>query len=337
MNVQRNNKKDGRYDGRYVYLHYNEEVVKVNLFCSEIKRKFSFSMYKNLKILLGEMTFAKDFVNDTCGDLYPLIQKSEDCIELVENNCYAVKKGMLQRLFCQFFPYATYEVKASLAEGEIGFCFRLPNVEATVVLRKDKLVYSCADDEKEVDFPKFIDKDLTLIVGCRPGAFDIYSRNSGRPEFVCTFYEEKFRESNQSSSFFNGYVCLHVSGNSKIKEVLSYIDNGVSIADIRPIKYENGEIILEQGKVYFTASIRMQEGTFQGIFSWVPGTAEFQMTGALFYDCGDGKWRNYVAPVILYHRDKKQWYVWVSSFEHEHILAYGAFEGEPRFGVNVVK
>jgi hypothetical protein len=80
----------------------------------------------------------------------------------------------------------------------------------------------------------------------------------------------------------------------------------------------------------------MQAGTFQGIFSWIPGTAEFRMTGALFYDCGDGKWRGYVAPVILYHRDKKQWYVWVSSFEHEHILAHASFDGDPRFGVNVV-
>jgi hypothetical protein len=94
--------------------------------------------------------------------------------------------------------------------------------------------------------------------------------------------------------------------------------------------------MLEHGKVFFTASVRMQEGTFQGVFSWIPGTAEFNMTGALFYDCGDGKWRNYVAPVMLYNRFEKQWYVWVSSFEHEHVLAHAAFEGDPRFGVNVV-
>ena len=30
------------------------------------------------------------------------------------------------------------------------------------------------------------------------------------------------------------------------------------------------------------------------------------------------------------------WYVWVSSFSYKHILAHGAFSGDPRFGVNVI-
>lgn len=162
---------------------------------------------------------------------------------------------------------------------------------------------------KEIDLPGFVKAECTLIVSCRPGAFDIYLKNNDKPEYLCTFYEKTFRDSNEYSLFSNGYVSLFASRNVVVKEVLSCIDNGVSIADIRPIKYENGEILQEQGKIYFTASVRMQEGTFQGVFSWIPGTAEFQMTGVLFYDCGDGKWRGYVAPVILYHRDTKQWYV----------------------------
>ena len=80
-----------------------------NLFCSEFKRKFSVSMYKNLQIKLGEMSFFKDFVNDSRGDLYPVMQKSPDCVECVENNSYVIKCGTVKRLFCQFFPYASYE------------------------------------------------------------------------------------------------------------------------------------------------------------------------------------------------------------------------------------
>ena len=306
------------------------------LIYSEFKRKFSMSMYKNLKIKLGEMTFSKDFVNDVRGDIYPIIQKSEDCIEIVENNLYTLKKGNVKRLFCQFFPYATYELTANLRDGEVGFCFKLPNAEATISIRKDKLVYSCEDNMQVVELTDLIKDDIRLIVSCRPNAFDVYFKKNDKAEFVCTFYEEKFKDSNQSSLFLNGYALLVASGDVTVKSVISYIDNGVSIADIRAIKYENGEIMLEQGKMYFTASIRMQEGTFQGMFSWIPTTAEIQMTGVLFYDCGDGKWRSYVAPVMLYHREKKQWYVWVSSFEHKHILAYSSFDGDPRFGVNVV-
>lgn len=64
----------------------------MNLIYSEFKRKFSVSMYKNLKLKLGEMTFTKDFINDSCGNLYPVIQKSEDCIEIIEDNLYVLRK-----------------------------------------------------------------------------------------------------------------------------------------------------------------------------------------------------------------------------------------------------
>ena len=307
-----------------------------NLFSSEFKRKFSLSMYKNLKIKLGEMSFFKDFSNDLRGDLYPLTQKKTDCVECVENNCYVIKGGAVKRLFCQFFPFASYEITCNAVKGDVGFCFQLPDSEARILTNGDQVKYSCAGHLETCDVPEFVGSRLTMIVSCRPGGFDVYFKNNGKPEFLRTFYEESFKNSNLHSLFSDGYVFLYATEGATISEVLSYIDNGISIADIRPIKYENGEPMLEQGRIYLTASVRMQEGAFQGVFSWIPGTAEFEMTGALFYDSGDGKWRNYVAPVILYHRAEKQWYVWVSSFEHEHILAYGAFGGDPRFGVNVV-
>ena len=259
----------------------------MNLFCSEFKRKFSVSMYKNLKIKLGEMTFSKDFVSDTRGDLYPVMQKSDDCVESIENNLYTIRKGTVKRLFCQFFPFATYEVTGNFSEGEVGFCFKLANTEARITVIDNKLTYTCETRCEEVGLPGFVKAECTLIVSCRPGAFDVYLKNNGKPEYLCTFYDGAFQDSNQYSLFSNGYVFLLASRNVIVREVLSYIDNGVSIADIRPIKYENGEVLQEQGNIYFTASVRMQEGTFQG-------------------------------------------------FEHEHILAHAAFEGDPRFGVNVV-
>ena len=302
----------------------------------EFKRKFSMSMYKNMRILMGEMSFSKDFINDTCGNLYPVAEKSDDCIENVETNRYCVSRGSVKRLLCQFFPYATYEISCCNNEGNVGFCFHVGEAKATITLESDRLIYCCAEHREEASASDFIKSKKSLIVSCRPGAFDVYFEINGKAEFFHTFYEELFLESNTYSLFANGYVYLCASNNVTIDKVISYIDNGISIADIRPIKYETGEPILEQGRMFFTASVRMHEGAYQGVFSWLPGTAEFQLAGVLFYDCGDGKWRNYVAPVILYNRDKKRWHVWVSSFEHKHILAHGDFEGDPRFGVNVV-
>lgn len=303
---------------------------------SEFKRKFSLSMYKDYKIALGEMTFYKDFVTDTKGDLYPVIEKSEDCADAVSGNAYKVTAGSVKRLICQFFPYATYELTAELGGGKVGFAWRLPSASAEITLSEDSLEFTCGDNTETVALGGRADGEFTIIVSCRPGYFDVYFKKNGKPEYFRTFTCESFKNSDLYSEFSDGYALLSACGGVTVKSVCSYLDSGVSIADMRPIKYENGEVLFENGKIYFSASLRLQAGCCQGVFSWMPGTAQFELTGAMFYDCGDGRWRGYVAPSILYHREKKEWYVWVSAFEHTHILAHGRFEGDPRFGINVI-
>lgn len=303
-----------------------------DLLNAEFKRKFSLSMYKNLKLKLGEMSFFKDFVGDTRGDLYPILSKSEDADEYVESNRYGVRAGSVCRLIGQFFPYATYEMTAKI-NGEAGFKFILPITEAEITTSAEKLRYRCGDHTEEFDLPEVPD---TMIVSCRPGAFDVYFKKNGKAEFFTTFTEKKFNDSNDYAVFSESVAALSVSGDAEISAVEFYIDNGTSIADMRPVRFENGEVMVENGKIYITASIRMQAGTFQGIFSWIPGTAEFELTGALFYDCGDGRWCGDVAASLLYHREKKLWYLWVCAFSHGHILAHSTFDGDVRFGVNVI-
>ena len=70
--------------------HFLRRWNTMELLASEFKRRFAFSMYKDLKLRLGEMTFTKDFVTDKRGDLYPILEKSNDCIEAVENNTYCI-------------------------------------------------------------------------------------------------------------------------------------------------------------------------------------------------------------------------------------------------------
>ena len=53
-------------------------------------RLFSQTLYKNLKLPLSEMTFTKDFITDTRGDLYPILHKDEACLEKIELNTYKV-------------------------------------------------------------------------------------------------------------------------------------------------------------------------------------------------------------------------------------------------------
>ncbi|MBQ7050077.1 MAG: hypothetical protein IJN87_05545, partial [Firmicutes bacterium] len=247
-------------------------------------------MYKNLKLSLCEMTFTKDFVSDIRGDLYPILDKSPDCIEHITQNSYLLEQGSIQRYMGQFFPYATYEVTFETEVGKVGLGFKLPECEAKVLYQQGQICLKTGDQIEQTELPCTNSGPQTLIVTCRPGYFDVYWLVNGAASFVHTFRVPDFADSNLQSSFEQGHVSLCAAGAAKVTAACGYIDSGVSQADYRPIRYENGEIMIEQGKIYFTGSIRMQAQGFQGVFSWVPGTSQIELVGAMFFDCGDGKW-----------------------------------------------
>lgn len=307
----------------------------MNFHNAEFQRVFSKSMYKTLKLPLAEMTFAKDFVIDKRGDLYPVITKECDCIERIENNRYFVQHGSVERMFARFFPYATYEISFSGLCGGCGFIFHLADQKAELLCRNDTLWFSDGESQ-QVQELREQHTCAAMVISCRPKAFDVYFIRNGKPTYFHTFKTEAFAFSNEKKQFNDGYVCVVTKGEAIIDSVSSYMDCGISQADIRAVCYENGEPIFENGRIYFTASVRMHEGGFQGVFSLTPSLSNIEFTGALFFDCGDGFWRNYLASSLLFNRQTKQWYLWTSSFEHKHILCHAAFAGEPRFGVNVI-
>ena len=210
---------------------------ELDLLHTEFKRKFSLSFYKNLQLKLAEMSFYKDFISDKCGDPYPILEKSENCLESVEQNAYVVRRGSVRRLICQFFPYATYEVTAETEGGRVGLRFSLPDSAATLLLSAHSLQYSCNGQAQERVLPDSVGGTVTMLVSCRPGGFDVYFKQNGKAEYFCTFAEEAFKHSHAYAAFTEGCAELCVSGAVRVLSVLSYIDNGVSVADMRPIRY----------------------------------------------------------------------------------------------------
>ena len=261
------------------------------------QRMFSKTMHKDLNLPLGEMSFYKDFVNDTRGDLYPIIDKSEDCREAVRDNRYVVEGGCVRRMFVRYFPFATYRVSFS---GEAcGFSFSIPDGCAEILWAKGMLHFSCGDACEQAEAP-WDATAVTMAVACRPGAFDVYFQKNGMLQYCCSFRTEAFARAHREEQFKNGYAALSVQGSTVVCAVSACVDCGISQADIRSIRYENGDAIFENGEIFFTASVRMQESAFQGIFAWMPGTENIRMTGAVFFDCNDGYWRNYLASSLLY-------------------------------------
>lgn len=297
-------------------------------------RLFSKTLYKNLKFPQWEMTFTKDFVTDTRGDMYPILHKSDDCCESVCSNRYRVTSGEVSRMAGAFFPYATYELTFSVASGSCGLSFVLPDATASLTCSRTEICFTCAETTKSV--PRQSEDEVTMIVSCRPSAFDVYFPINGQPILFHTFTSDAFETSDLFKRFNSGYVSLCVQGEVTVADLRSYIDCGLSQADIRPIRYENGDVMMENGKIYLCLTIRMQWEKFQGVVAWTPGTSEFTLTGALFFDSGDGQWGGDVGASILYHRPTQEWYLWVVSFSHDHVLGHSVFKGDPRFGVNVI-
>ena len=308
----------------------------MDLLHTEFKRMFSLPLYKKLRLPLAEMEFAKDFVTDRCGDLYPRLDATADAVDAVSHNTYLVSSGRVTRLFSAYFPYATYEVTGKTETGRIGFRFLLPDgASATVSFSAASLLYEADGVRTERPLPS-VEAKRCMLVSSRPGHFDVYFKNSDGIEYFCTLDAPRFRDANLYRVFSSAKAALTVEGNAVVTGVLSYIDSGISVADLRPIRYENGEVMVKEGKIYLTASLRMQEEAIQGVLSWVPGTTDFALTGAVFYDAGDGRWCPDVAASLLYHRKEEKWLLWVPSFSHGHILGHASFAGDVRFGVNVI-
>ena len=121
----------------------------------------------------------------------------------------------------------------------------------------------CGGKEQEVAIPTALKDEKTLVVTCRPKFFDFYIEKNGFAVFIGSATCEDFNASHKYDNFKTGFVSLCLCGNMTVSEVEACIDNGIGFADVRPVRYENGEVMVEQGKVYISASVRGQAGEYQ--------------------------------------------------------------------------
>ena len=320
-----------------------------DIYSMTFKRKCSLNLYKNLKLKLGEMSFTGDFVNDTRGDLYPIIEKKGKVSERVENFSHTVsgENGFsVERLLGQFFPYANYEIKFKSEGCGCGFVFRSPkeNAVCKVVAEKDengKVRIAVTHTETEfISTETDFDDEISLIINAVGNNFYVYLKTGEYPVYVGKTVSEKMGRIKEMNIFncatASVVVQSEMGGNATVKNVEFYLDCGICQADMKPIKYEDGLPYIEGGRVFLTMSSRFQEGQYQTVISWLPGTCEFKLEGAIFYDHGNDAWENDVAASVIYNRIEKIWQLWVAGFSSSHRLACGTSKADLRFGINVV-
>jgi hypothetical protein len=105
---------------------------------------------------------------------------------------------------------------------------------------------------------------------------------------------------------------------------------------MRPVKYEDGTPIVENGRIFITATARNTEFKHQVVLSWCPTACDFKLEGALFFDMGDGYLCDDVASSVIYDRNAGEWKIAMCSFSRGHVVGFGKSISDPRFGINII-
>ncbi len=305
------------------------------------KRNFSLCLYKNLKLKLASADFSNDITETERANKYPVMYSEGIYSENVSKGEYFFEgiNASVIRYISPLYPSVANEVTLKELHGECGFLFEHNGDSVKIMLNNTDGLHVCFEyggETETVNADGKLTEGLRFSVLVRKNFFDVYINRNGFSEYVHTFSADKFSDSSYEKFFKSTSVGLVFSGKVVCAGAEVYADSGIAQADIRPVCYENGDVIFENGKVFLTASLRYQAGGCQGVLSWVPGTAEFELTGVLFFDTGDGKWENDIASCLVYDRNIRKWLLWYCSFSHGHILGHACFDGEPRFGRNVI-
>ena len=325
-------------------------------------RLFSINPYRSLRMKLCEMSFCKDWPHTDRGEPYPIVREVGAALgEKVEDGRIAFSAdapGERARLIGRFFPYASSEVCVDALDGEgarVGLEFAARSGRGSPYTAEDApglcVFVERAGAEVCVCHEEFVGgRSLgvvrhgtraftpggVLFVSAHGAFFDV---SLGR-EFVCTIQAEGFSDICRRSAFMNAgvslYVALPAGGRAAVSRAESFLDGGLSHADMKPVRYEDGTPILENGRLFLTLSSRLQAGAYQYVVSWNPSTCELRPEGAIFFDYGDGRWCADVAISLIYHRERREWLFWATAFSHGHILCHGTSAGDPRFGITVL-
>ena len=327
----------------------------MKLYEMHFNRKFSTPLKPRLWLDVCEMRFENDFIGDKRSDLYPVLHKSGIISEKIKNAAYLITSGgggSIARLVGEFFPYYTYSFKIErIRSAEVGLAlisdgFTLKAVASEKICRIEYLGKEILRVNEGIS-----DGDV-LSVAFRAGGISLYREKDGKEELLGDVSDNEYQKSITDidgkglsallyeSEYKNTDAALFVSlgegGEAKLGPVKARLMSGIGTADVRPIKNADGTPLIEDGRVFLSASARLETGAYQCILSWLPTTSEFKLEGALFFDTGDGMAANDVASSIIYDKEREKWYVWYCSFSHGHVLGRAELDTDPRRGISII-
>jgi hypothetical protein len=269
-----------------------------------------------------------------------------------------------------FNPYGTYDLSFSGTEGNSGKA----GVEFATPDNNNRLSVLAGFNGKEcttIQWQVFVDENenqneiITLeepvigpfilrvqMVGTKVNILveqNEVTKPIGAREFI-KFIDLRRKEHIRSFEF-RLLSRLNAGAAITIKEARAALTSGMGQADLCAITYKDGSPFLDQGRLWFTMTIRGRHFP-QGVFSMNPSVFDIRMEGVIAFDRGDGLLRNELASHIYYDEEADEWRgltVGMSShydpkapwFEPEKEIKKGIWaissKKDPRFGFSVMK
>jgi len=285
----------------------------------------------------------------------------------IENDELKIESDQASRTeiwFGGFNPFATYtiDLKACAGKGAVGFAFT--DSENT----KQMIVSVTFDNEKISDAKLLIknnsniliDRSVAvnldnetavngkLILQMLGSGFVLYIRQEGLPKVIAQADFNSFIDLRNKEYIYSFQSKLYVEiirGQVIVGNVRMELSTGTGSADIRAITYENGDPILDRGRLWYTISIRGRAlpHHIQGIFSLDPTVFDLKLEGVVVFDRNDGLLRNEIASHIFFDRKDMMWRGITTGFsayanpekEKKQLLAIES-KKDPRFGFSVM-
>jgi hypothetical protein len=266
--------------------------------------------------------------------------------------------------FGGFNPFATYSIDldSCTGKGDIGFEFSgVNNNDQFFILIEFKNatltgVKLRVKNSSEIVVDKSIAVNLNeedimkgkVILQMLGSGLTVYLQDHGLPKIVGqsdfnTYLD--LRKKEYINSFQSKLFVQLKDGQVQIKKVEMAISTGIGLADIRAITYENGEPMLDQGRLWYTISIRGRAlpHHLQGVFSMNPTVFDLKLEGIMVFDRSDGLLRNEIASHLFYDRKQDIWRGLTTGFsafanhdkEKKQLLTMES-KRDPRFGFSIV-
>ncbi|NSW53246.1 MAG: hypothetical protein HPY85_12135 [Anaerolineae bacterium] len=227
-----------------------------------------------------------------------------------------------------FNPFATYDVQFECAHGnapEAGVEFSTPDNKNRVIilagfnqsvcsfLRWQVFVDGHEKQNESIRLADPVEGAFIFRVQMLATGLNVFAVRKGVSSVILTrdFSELiDLRKKTHIRSFeFRLLTRLNTGESVVVKEAGASLTTGAGQADICAMTYEDGTPLLDQGRLWFTMSVRGRglSHQIQGIFSMNPSVFDLRLDGVVVFDRGDGLLRNEISSHIFYDRDAGEW------------------------------